>query len=317
MKTVAAVLQRRSVRPRPTRSRRPLSLEELELGAAGRGRGPRPDRGRRALPLRLSVDQRRSGRGRCRWRSGTRRPASSRRSARASTTWRRATTWSWSSSRAAATACRALEGRPALCEPGAAAEQRRHAALTARRSLGRDGETIHHHLGVSAFAEHAVVSRGRWSDRSRSCRSPRRRCSAARCSPASARSSTPPRCGPAPVGRGRRPRRRRAQCGARGAASPGARRDRRGRPRRRKARLARQLGATDTYNAEAPDVIEAIREATGGGVEYAFEMAGSVKAMELAYRITRRGGTTVTAGLPPAAHASPCPRSISSRRSAP
>jgi alcohol dehydrogenase len=43
--------------------------------------------------------------------------------------------------------------------------------------------------------------------------------------------------------------------------------------------------------------IEAVREATQGGVEFAFEMAGSVQAMELAYRITRRGGTTVTAGL--------------------
>jgi alcohol dehydrogenase len=31
-------------------------------------------------------------------------------------------------------------------------------------------------------------------------------------------------------------------------------------------------------------------------------MAGSVKALELAYRITRRGGTTVTAGLPPPSH---------------
>ena len=39
--------------------------------------------------------------------------------------------------------------------------------------------------------------------------------------------------------------------------------------------------------------------ATGGGVEFAFELAGSVRALELAYRITRRGGTTVTAGLPP------------------
>ena len=38
---------------------------------------------------------------------------------------------------------------------------------------------------------------------------------------------------------------------------------------------------------------------TSGGVEYAFELAGSVRALELAYRITRRGGTTVTAGLPP------------------
>jgi alcohol dehydrogenase len=72
--------------------------------------------------------------------------------------------------------------------------------------------------------------------------------------------------------------------------------------------LARQFGATDTYDAAAPEVIEDIREATGGGVEYAFEMAGSVKAMELAYRITRRGGTTVTAGLPPAAHSFTVPQ---------
>jgi alcohol dehydrogenase len=42
-----------------------------------------------------------------------------------------------------------------------------------------------------------------------------------------------------------------------------------------------------------------IREATKGGAEFAFEMAGSARAMELAYKITRRGGTTVTAGLPP------------------
>jgi hypothetical protein len=44
---------------------------------------------------------------------------------------------------------------------------------------------------------------------------------------------------------------------------------------------------------------EQIRELTSGGVEYAFELAGSVRALELAYKITRRGGTTVTAGLPP------------------
>jgi Zn-dependent alcohol dehydrogenase len=66
--------------------------------------------------------------------------------------------------------------------------------------------------------------------------------------------------------------------------------------------LARQLGATETFNAGAPDVVESIRAATSGGVEYAFEMAGSVRAMDLAYKITRRGGTTVTAGLPPPTH---------------
>jgi alcohol dehydrogenase len=64
-----------------------------------------------------------------------------------------------------------------------------------------------------------------------------------------------------------------------------------------KLALASELGATYTFEAAAADCADAIREATGGGVEFAFEMAGSAKAMELAYRITRRGGTTVTAGL--------------------
>ncbi|MGH6785036.1 MAG: zinc-binding dehydrogenase, partial [Sphingomicrobium sp.] len=66
--------------------------------------------------------------------------------------------------------------------------------------------------------------------------------------------------------------------------------------------LARQLGATDTFNAGSPDAANEIRAATNGGVEFAFEMAGSVRAMDLAYKITRRGGTTVTAGLPPPTH---------------
>ncbi len=50
-----------------------------------------------------------------------------------------------------------------------------------------------------------------------------------------------------------------------------------------------------------------IREATRGGVDVAFEMAGAVRAMELAYAVTRRGGTTVTAGLPPPGAALPLP----------
>ena len=65
-----------------------------------------------------------------------------------------------------------------------------------------------------------------------------------------------------------------------------------------KLALARELGATHTFNAADPRVAEAIRDATHGGVEFAFEMAGAVQAMDLAYRITRRGGMTITAGLP-------------------
>jgi alcohol dehydrogenase len=60
-------------------------------------------------------------------------------------------------------------------------------------------------------------------------------------------------------------------------------------------------------NARDADAAEQVREITGGGVDFAFEMAGAVRAMELAYKITRRGGTTVTAGLPPPGAALPLP----------
>ena len=65
-----------------------------------------------------------------------------------------------------------------------------------------------------------------------------------------------------------------------------------------KLELAKKLGATDVVNAKDAEAIQKVKDLTSGGVDFGFEMAGSVQAMELAYRITRRGGTTVTAGLP-------------------
>jgi alcohol dehydrogenase len=65
-----------------------------------------------------------------------------------------------------------------------------------------------------------------------------------------------------------------------------------------KLRLAGELGATDCVDATQADAVEQVRSASGGGVEFAFEMAGSVAALDFAYRITSRGGMTVTAGLP-------------------
>jgi len=65
-----------------------------------------------------------------------------------------------------------------------------------------------------------------------------------------------------------------------------------------KLNFAKALGATDVFNAADADVANNIREATKGGVDVAVELAGSVQALTLAYNITRRGGTTVTAGLP-------------------
>ncbi|HKU99374.1 MAG TPA: zinc-binding dehydrogenase, partial [Vineibacter sp.] len=63
--------------------------------------------------------------------------------------------------------------------------------------------------------------------------------------------------------------------------------------------LARQLGATDTVNARDADHVAQVRDMTGGGVDYAFDLAGTIKAMETAYAVTRWGGTTVSAGLSP------------------
>ncbi len=65
-----------------------------------------------------------------------------------------------------------------------------------------------------------------------------------------------------------------------------------------KLELAKGLGATAGVNAKDENAVQKVKELTGGGVDFGFEMAGSVQAMELAYRVTKRGGTTVTAGLP-------------------
>ena len=65
-----------------------------------------------------------------------------------------------------------------------------------------------------------------------------------------------------------------------------------------KLAFARRLGATDVVNAGADNAVEQLRELTGGGVDHALEMVGSARALEFAYRVTRRGGTTVTVGLP-------------------
>src|SRR3954467_10473487 len=50
------------------------------------------------------------------------------------------------------------EGRPALCEPGAAANGA-GTLLSGARRIHCDGAAINHHVGCSAFAEYATVSR--------------------------------------------------------------------------------------------------------------------------------------------------------------
>ena len=65
-----------------------------------------------------------------------------------------------------------------------------------------------------------------------------------------------------------------------------------------KLELARRLGASHTINAATGDPVAAVRELTGGGAHYGFEAAGNEQVLIQAYRATRRGGTTITVGLP-------------------
>jgi alcohol dehydrogenase len=192
------------------------------------------------------------------------------------------------------------EGRPALCEPDAAANGA-GTLLSGKRRLRRNGSEVHHHLGVSAFAQYATVSRHSLVKVDKEL--PLEEAALFGCAvltgvgavintaKVSAGSSV------AVIGLGGV-----GLSSLLGAVAVGARRVVAVDLSDEKLGLARQLGATDTFNPGAPGAVDEIKAATQGGVEFAFEMAGSVRAMDVAYRITRRGGTTVTAGLPPPDH---------------
>lgn len=183
------------------------------------------------------------------------------------------------------------EGRAALCEPGAAANTAGTLLSGVRRLDG-----VHHHLGVSGFADHAVVSAR----------------SAVKIDPA-----LPPEIAAlfgcaVMTGVGAVVNTAQVRAGRSavvfglggvglsallGAALVGAH------PLvavdvvPEKLELARSLGATHVV-AAGPDTVEEVRAATAGGADYAFETVGSGKVLEQAYAATRRGGTTVTVGLP-------------------
>ncbi|MDQ3445582.1 MAG: zinc-dependent alcohol dehydrogenase family protein [Pseudomonadota bacterium] len=189
------------------------------------------------------------------------------------------------------------EGRPALCELGAAANGA-GSLLSGARRITRNGQTIHHHLGCSAFATHAVVSRRSAIKIDRDL--PFEHAALFGCAvltgvgavvnTAQVRAGT----SVAVIGLGGV-----GLASVLGAAAAGARQVIAVDLSADKLKLARALGATHTFDAGAPEVVAAIRDATLGGVDTAIEMAGSTRAFDLAYRITRRGGMTVTAGLPP------------------
>lgn len=65
-----------------------------------------------------------------------------------------------------------------------------------------------------------------------------------------------------------------------------------------KLEIALRLGASHVVNASKDDPVDAIRNITKNGVQYAFESVGNEKVLEQAWKSTARGGTTVAIGLP-------------------
>lgn len=188
------------------------------------------------------------------------------------------------------------EGRPALCEPAAKTNNAGTLVSGAHRLHRADGTPVNHHLGVSAFADHAVVSRD----------------SLVKIDPAlpfhhaalfgcavltgvgAVINSANIKAGQtvAVIGLGGV-----GLNSVLGALVAGASDVLAIDLDDSKLALAKELGASHAFNSKDADCVEKIKALTNGGVDCAIEMAGSEKALELAYLITRRGGTTVTGGL--------------------
>ena len=190
-----------------------------------------------------------------------------------------------------------LEGRPYICErsvsPRAAGT-----LLSGHHRLHHDGRPVGHHSGVSCFAEYAVVARGSVVVIDRSL--PLDVAALFGCAVVTGVGAVvntariQPGSTVAIVGLGGV-----GLSGLMGAVLGGAARIVAIDLSDEKLGLARQLGATDTVNARDADHVAQVRDMTGGGVDYAFDLAGTIKAMETAYAVTRWGGTTVSAGLSP------------------
>mgnify|MGYP000975259490 FL=1 len=187
-------------------------------------------------------------------------------------------------------------GRPALCEPGAAAAAK-GTLIGGERRLRYKGQPVNHHIGVSAFSTHAVVSVNSCVKIDKSI--PLDKAALLGCAVltgvGAVLNSGELKMGEscAVIGLGGV-----GLAGLLGAIAAGAQTIIAVDTAENKRAMALELGATHVIDPMADDAVAQVKTLTGGGVDLAVELAGAAPALKFAYDITRRGGTTVTGGLP-------------------
>jgi Zn-dependent alcohol dehydrogenase len=187
-------------------------------------------------------------------------------------------------------------GRPALCEPGAAANVAGTLLSGARRWRHDSIEQLNHHLGVSAFADEIVVSARSAVrvDRELPFEVAALFGCAVLTGVGAVVNTAAVRLGESVAVFGLGGVGLAAVLGAVAVgADPVVAVDR----VPEKLELARALGAGVALEA-SEEVVAAVREATDGGADHTIETVGSEAVLAEAYAATRRGGTTVTVGLP-------------------
>jgi len=203
--------------------------------------------------------------------------------------------WCSSLSRLAGTAAPVRQGAPRCAKPGAAANGRGE-MLAGGTRLSRDGQVVHHMTGVSSYASHAVISRRSLVKIDPDI--PLNIAALMGCAVLTGAGAVfnmgavPPGSRAAVVGLGGV-----GLAAILGAAAAGAETIIAVDTLPAKLDLARELGVTHCFEASDPDLTARIKEVTGGGVDAALEFAGSARALESAFSFTRRGGTTISAGL--------------------
>lgn len=192
--------------------------------------------------------------------------------------------------------CRA--GHEARCQKVATVVAPLGVLFDGTSRLSRDGEQLHHYLGVSSFAEEVVVpASGAVKVRDDA---PLDVIAVVGCAVATGvgavlnTAAVEPGSTVAVIG-----------CGGvglnvvQGARLAGAERIVAVDVRPEKTKMALQFGATDRLDASQGDAVEQLRDLIPDGVDYAFDAIGRTSTTEQAIRMLGLGGAAVIVGLPP------------------